>query len=140
MEPDDRRELPHIEAQPPRTRHVWAEVRSVIVGALVLVNAGGALYVSGLLWLLSIIHVDDGAAAHMSTLDWWVGGAVRLGISASVALGVGMVSYGVSWSASRLCGGLPRLGARQLAFASAGVAAVGGVIGAIPFVVTRPVF
>lgn len=119
---------------------VFDERRGVVTGVVLLANVCGALYVGGLLWLLSVLHIDDGVAAHMSTLDWWLGGAVRLGWSSGVAIVVGLVSFVVSWTAQRVCGGLPRLAARPVAVVTTGAAFLGGLIGAIQFVATRPFF
>jgi hypothetical protein len=116
------------------------EARSIATGAIVLLNASAALFAGAVLWLVSVLHVDDGVAARMSPADWWLGGAERVGLALVVAASLGLASAGLSWIASRALGDLPRLASRPLARITAAVALVGGVIGAIQFVVTRPVF
>ena len=114
--------------------------RRIVTGVVVLANATAAVYVGGMLWLLSVLHLDDGVALQMTSADWWLGGAIRLSLSAGVATVVGLTSYLLSKSASWLCDGLPGLAARNVAVITAGVAFGGGTIGAIQFVVTRPYF
>ena len=116
------------------------EARSIATGAIVLLNASAALLAGAILWLVSVLHIDDGVAAHMSTGDWWLGGAERVGLALVVAASLGLASAGLSWIASRALGELPRLAPRLLARITAAVALGGGIIGAIQFVVTRPVF
>lgn len=119
---------------------MFDEGRSIVTGAVVLVNAVAAVGTGAVLWLVSVFHVDDGVASRLSDADWWLGGAERLGVALAVAAVLGLASSGLSWLAARALGGLPRLASRPLALAAAAVALFGGVLGAIQFVVTRPVF
>ena len=112
----------------------------ILVGMLVVTNAMVAIYIGGMLWLLSVFHLDDGVALAMSTADWWLGGAIRLGLSAGVAVVLGLASYLISLAAVRVLGGPERETTRMIAVAAAGVAFSGGAVGAIQFVVTRPYF
>lgn len=118
-------------------RIIIDQSRPIRTGAVVLINACAAFFAGAFLWLISVFHLDDGVAVHMSSTDWWLSGALRLAIALAVAFVLGLVSYGVS---RLVLGASSRVESRQLAIAAAGVALTGGVIGAIQFVVTRPVF
>lgn len=116
------------------------EGRGVPSAILVCINAMAATSVGGMLWLLSVFHLDDAVALQMSTVDWWLGGALRLGLSAIAAVSFGLASYLVSLAAVRVWGGPARKTTRKIATVAAIVAFGGGAVGAVQFLVTRPYF
>jgi hypothetical protein len=99
-----------------------------------------AAYLTLVVWLLSVWHVDDFLAAGMAPSDWYVAGASRLGGALIVAALFGGVAYLANrrWVAPCLPG-WPRLGTLTAVVLASCVVLAGGA-GAIQFVITKPFF
>jgi hypothetical protein len=97
-----------------------------------------AAYLTLVVWLLSVLPVDDFRAAGMAPSDWYVQGASRLGGALIVAGLFGGVAYLANrlWVAPCLPG-WQRIGSLT-AVALASCIVLAGGAGAIQFVMTKP--
>lgn len=121
-------------------RHEMDEGQGTAQRIFFALQVTGSIYVGFMLWLVCVLHVDDGVASRMSVLDWWYGGALRLACSLAVAMFVALLSGGLSRVVSRLGVEVTTRQSQLLARTAAGVAFTGGAVGAVEFVVTKPYF
>jgi hypothetical protein len=114
-------------------------VKTVCMALVVALNAVLTVYAAGVVWLWAVWPLGDSRGAAMTRLDWWVGSAARVVQSLLVAVAVAGLLFAVNSIATRYHALSPRWRSR-LSVGAGLVVLVAGSVGAVEFLVSKPVF
>lgn len=112
--------------------------RKTIKRLVLIAEASLAAYLALVAWLLSAWAVDDSQGFRMTTADWYIEAARRLGLAVVVGAVFGGVTYLANrWWATPLFSDSPRGGTRA-AILLASCIVLAGPAGAVRFAVRKP--